>query len=141
MKSCGELLTSFKYDKAEDFTEHFNRQGEEVISAQVVENKRSYYIHASGKAIGEFLYPKLQGPTRSGEQIYKNICKTCHEVGLLSAPKFGDINAWKDRAKKGKSVLYEHAINGFNAMPAKGGSYITDNEVKSAVDYMLSKVQ
>ena len=141
VQSSGELLTSFKYDKAEDFTEHFNRQGEEVVSAQVIENKRSYYIDASGKAIGEFLYPKLQGPTRTGEQIYNGICQVCHDVGLINAPKLGDINAWKDRAKKGKSVLYEHAINGFNAMPAKGGGYISDIEVKSAVDYMLSKVQ
>ncbi len=141
IKSNSQLLTPFKYDKAEDFIRRFNKQGKEVVSAQVVENNRSYYIDSSGKAISEFLYRTDQVLIRSGEQIYNGICQTCHEDGLINAPKLGDPNDWKDRIKKGKWVLYDHAINGFNAMPARGGSYIADKEVKNAVDYMLSKVQ
>lgn len=141
VKSNGKLLTPFKYDKAEDFIRRFNKQGKEVISAKVVENNKSYYIDSSGKAISEFLHRTDQVSTRSGEQIYHGICQVCHEDGLINAPKLGDPNDWKDRIKKGKPILYEHAINGFNAMPARGGSYVTDKEVKNAVDYMLSKVQ
>ncbi|WNK21598.1 c-type cytochrome [Halomonas piscis] len=34
--------------------------------------------------------------------------------------------------------MYDHAINGFQAMPPKGGQVsLSDDEVKAAVDYML----
>ncbi|MER2012810.1 MAG: c-type cytochrome, partial [Psychrobacter alimentarius] len=55
----------------------------------------------------------------------------------LGSPIFGDAGAWGPRISKGKDTLYTHAINGFNAMPAKGGADIPDEEVQNAVDYMV----
>lgn len=78
------------------------------------------------------------GP-RDGKAVYSAVCQTCHATGLLGSPKLGDAGAWGPRIAKGKDTLYTHAINGFNAMPAKGGADIPDEEVQSAVDYMVDE--
>lgn len=79
---------------------------------------------------------------REGKTIYEGVCHTCHATGLLGSPKFGDKAGWSARVGKGNATLYDHAINGFNAMPAKGGkSDLLDEEVKNAVDYMLASVK
>ena len=78
------------------------------------------------------------GP-RDGKAVYNAVCQTCHATGLLGSPMFGDAGAWGPRIAKGTDTLYTHAINGFNAMPAKGGADIPDEEVQNAVDYMVSE--
>ncbi|MGE6246389.1 c-type cytochrome [Psychrobacter proteolyticus] len=86
---------------------------------------------SSGPAAGD-------GP-RDGKAVYNAVCHTCHAAGLLGSPIFGDAGAWGPRIAKGKDTLYTHAINGFNAMPAKGGADIPDEEVQNAVDYMVAE--
>lgn len=78
------------------------------------------------------------GP-RDGAAVYNAVCQTCHASGLLGSPMLGDAGAWGPRIAKGKDTLYTHAINGFNAMPAKGGADIPDEEVQNAVDYMVGE--
>ncbi|MDN5561232.1 MULTISPECIES: c-type cytochrome [Psychrobacter] len=78
------------------------------------------------------------GP-RDGKAVYNAVCQTCHAAGLLGSPILGDAGAWGPRISKGKETLYTHAINGFNAMPAKGGADIPDEEVQNAVDYMVGE--
>ena len=82
--------------------------------------------------------PSADGKPRDGEAVYNAVCHTCHATGLLGSPTFGDAGAWGPRIAKGKDTLYDHAINGFNQMPAKGGADIPDEEVQNAVDYMVS---
>lgn len=79
------------------------------------------------------------GAPRSGEEVYNSVCASCHSVGLLGSPATGDKAAWAPRIGKGKDTLYKHAINGFNAMPARGGGELSDQEVKNAVDYLVGK--
>lgn len=79
------------------------------------------------------------GAPRSGEEVYNGVCASCHSAGLLGAPTTGDKGAWGPRIGKGKDTLYNHAINGFNAMPARGGGELSDQEVKNAVDYLIGK--
>jgi cytochrome c5 len=75
---------------------------------------------------------------RSGEQVYQSGCNACHGAGVLSAPKLGDKGAWNARVAQGKGTLYQHALNGIRAMPARGGNAsLADAEVKAAVDYMV----
>ncbi|ELA09366.1 cytochrome C, class I [Moraxella macacae 0408225] len=79
---------------------------------------------------------------RDGKTIYEGVCHTCHATGLLGSPKFGDKASWSARIGKGKTTLHNNAINGFNAMPAKGGKAdLLDVEVTNAVDYMLDSVK
>ena len=80
-----------------------------------------------------------EGPV-SGESVYQTNCVACHAAGVAGAPKLGDTTAWEPRIAQGIEVLYEHAINGFNTMPAKGGNTsLSDDAVKAAVDYMLGQ--
>jgi cytochrome c5 len=77
-----------------------------------------------------------------GAKIVKQVCAMCHASGMMSSPKLGDAAAWAPRIEKGVDTLYNHAINGFNMMPARGGrADLTDDEVKLAVDHMLSLVK
>ncbi len=68
----------------------------------------------------------------------------CHGPGIAGAPKLGDKADWGPRIAKGKDTLYKHAIEGFTGskgvMPPKGGATtLSDDEVKTAVDYMVSQ--
>jgi len=78
----------------------------------------------------------------SGKHLYDTACMVCHAAGVAGAPKLGDKAAWSARIAQGTSVLYVHAINGFQGkvgvMPPKGGSPASDADVKAAVDYMVS---
>ena len=77
------------------------------------------------------------GP-KSGDQVYNSSCSACHGAGVMGAPKMGDAAAWAPRLAQGLDALVDHAINGFNAMPAKGGCMAcSDDEIKAAIDYML----
>ena len=79
----------------------------------------------------------------AGEKLFGSVCATCHTAGLMGAPKLGDKADWAPRIAQGKDTLYKHAIGGYQGksgvMPAKGGSQASDEEVKAAVDYMVSK--
>jgi cytochrome c5 len=62
----------------------------------------------------------------------------CHAAGVAGAPKFGDKAVWAPRIATGMDALYASAIKGKNAMPAKGGSGASDDDVKAAVQYMVA---
>ncbi len=74
-----------------------------------------------------------------GKGVYEAGCNACHAAGIAGAPKAGDKGVWAPRLAKGMATLYDHAIKGIGAMPAKGGnSGLADADVKAAVDYMMS---
>lgn len=83
----------------------------------------------------------------TGPQVYNTACLACHGAGVGGAPILGDAAGWAARIAQGEDVLYEHAINGYQGpsggyMPAKGGRVdLSDDEVRSAVDYMLAEVE
>ena len=73
----------------------------------------------------------------TGEQVFNQVCATCHSVGALGSPKFGDKAAWAPRIAKGYQTLIDHALHGFNKMPARGGDpNLQDLEVERAIAYM-----
>ncbi len=74
----------------------------------------------------------------AGKAVYESKCDVCHATGAAGAPKFGNATDWAPRIKEGLPKLYEHAIKGFNAMPAKGTcATCSDQQIKDAVDYMV----
>ena len=76
-----------------------------------------------------------------GEMIYKNACQVCHMAGAAGAPQLV-AEQWEDRLDKGEDTLVGHAINGFNAMPARGGrSDLSDEQVRASVNYMLAQIE
>lgn len=81
------------------------------------------------------------GEAKSGEEVFTAVCSACHTSGVLGAPKVGDKADWSKRLEEqGRDKLHTRAIDGFKAMPPRGGSAdLSDQEVKDAVDFMLSK--
>ena len=81
-------------------------------------------------------------PYNDGEEVYNSVCQSCHTVGILNSPKFGDKIAWQTRLGKGKDVLYANAIKGIGAMPAKGGRPdLSEKLIKLSVDYILESIK
>lgn len=79
------------------------------------------------------------GKPRDGATIYQSVCSACHSSGALGAPRAGDKAAWGPRIATGKEALYKSALNGKNSMPPRGGAAdLSDAEVKSAVDHLVS---
>lgn len=54
------------------------------------------------------------------QQLYAISCKNCHEQPNNPAPQRGDQAAWQVRLHQGLPKLVEHAMTGFQAMPAGG---------------------
>lgn len=80
------------------------------------------------------------GDLAKGEQVFNASCASCHGAGVMGAPKLGDKAAWEPRVAKGKDAVYANALNGVKLMPPKGGNpALKDEDVKSAVDFMISK--
>jgi cytochrome c5 len=78
-----------------------------------------------------------------GKSAYGKVCAMCHASGAAGAPKPGDKAEWAPRIAQGADTLYKHAIEGFQGakgvMPARGGSTMSDEDVKAAVDYMTAQ--
>ncbi len=59
---------------------------------------------------------------------------------MAGAPKTGDKAAWSARIGQGFDGLYQSALNGKNAMPAKGGNAsLADADLADAVAYLLAE--
>lgn len=79
------------------------------------------------------------GP-RSGSEVYGAVCMACHTTGAAGAPVIGDAGAWAPRIDQGIETLISHALNGYNAMPAKGGcANCPDEEIQAAVEHMVAE--
>ena len=79
-----------------------------------------------------------------GKGVFGKTCAMCHAAGVAGAPKPGDKADWGPRIAQGNEVLYKHAIEGFTGAkgmmpPRGGGTALTDDEVKAAVDHMVAQ--
>jgi cytochrome c5 len=71
---------------------------------------------------------------------YQMTCFACHSTGAAGAPVTGDSEAWAERMDKGMEAVMANAINGINAMPAKGMCMdCSDDNLVSLVEYMLDQ--
>lgn len=78
----------------------------------------------------------------AGRKLYEASCSACHAAGVAGAPKLGDKAAWAARASAGVDALTASVLKGKGAMPPKGGgSDLSDDEIKGAVDYVLGKIK
>lgn len=98
------------------------------------------------KPVGSIVIADASAPkgNLTGEQVYGQVCKTCHDAGLAGAPKIGDKAQWTPRLAEGEKTLVQHAIAGFQGkvgvMPPKGGNpELTDDEVHRAVVYIANQ--
>jgi cytochrome c5 len=77
----------------------------------------------------------------AGEKLYKSVCFACHATGAAGAPTFGDKQAWAKYIETGLDTMVQKAISGVNAMPPRGGSQASDDEMRAAVQYMVHAAQ
>ncbi len=99
-------------------------------------------ISARLKPVGKLEFGAGGGAAgnRSGEEVVKATCATCHQAGVAGAPKIGDRNAWAPHIKEGLPALVATALKGKGAMPPKGGNAsLTDDEVARAVVFMANQ--
>jgi len=78
---------------------------------------------------------------KTGEQLYKEVCATCHAAGVAGAPKFGDAASWGPRLSQGLDGLTKVALAGKGGMPARGGTSpddVSDYEIQRAIVYMAN---
>jgi cytochrome c5 len=83
--------------------------------------------------------PNAPRVERTGEQVYNEVCSSCHGSGALESPKFKDAGAWGKRIGQGYDTLLTHALKGIRKMPARGGEPdLTDLEVARAMVHMTN---
>ena len=76
---------------------------------------------------------------KTGVQVYKSVCASCHDAGAAGAPKFADATAWAGPNATGLQSMVASVIKGKGAMPAKGGNpSLDDFEIERAVVYMAN---
>ena len=77
----------------------------------------------------------------AGKKLYDGVCMACHVAGVAGAPKFGDKAAWAGREEKGIDALAATVISGKGAMPPRGGTAASDEEIADAVAYMVAELK
>jgi cytochrome c5 len=71
------------------------------------------------------------------EMIYTSVCSACHGTGVAGAPMPGSPEM-AQRTDKGQDVLVQSAVNGLNAMPARGGrADLSDEQIVAVVAFMI----
>lgn len=77
--------------------------------------------------------------TERVQVVADGICAACHMSGVGGAPKIGDKDAWGARAEKGLGGMVAVVRAGKGAMPAGGGSDLSDEELATAIAYLMDK--
>ncbi|MDB1122547.1 c-type cytochrome [Vibrio algarum] len=89
------------------------------------------YLAGAAPVVAERTEPR-DGPT-----VYNTYCTACHATGAAGAPIKGNAEQWAPRIAQGMDVLTNHALQGFNAMPAKGSCMdCSDDEVIAAIKFL-----
>ncbi|MEX2132097.1 MAG: c-type cytochrome, partial [Pseudohongiellaceae bacterium] len=70
---------------------------------------------------------------------YQMTCFACHSTGAAGAPMTGDSAAWEARMAKGMDTVLANAMNGLNAMPAKGMCMTcSESDMRSLMEYIMN---
>ena len=67
------------------------------------------------------------------------LCFGCHNTGVGGAPKIGAKTEWEARAKTGVDAMVKIVIEGKGIMQKRGGTTLTDAEIKTVVEHMVKK--
>lgn len=90
---------------------------------------------AMAEAEGEAA-PAVEVAELSSEDLYNGACAACHASGVAGAPMPGDAAAWEPRNALGLEALVASVIAGKGAMPARGGSSYSDEDIERAVKHL-----
>ena len=79
-----------------------------------------------------------QAAAADGKVVFDKSCAGCHK--LMSPKLTGEKAKWDALLKQGKPALAASVIKGKGVMPPKGGA-ASDDDVKAALDYMLTQIK
>ncbi len=121
-----------------------NMIGGEIEDKQAGDSRRQAAIAERIAPVGKVAVAKAGAKAavpRSGKEVVAAVCGACHATGALNAPKIGSAEAWQPRldAAGGVDGLLKTAIAGKGAMPPRGGSDASDQELRNAIEYMLKE--
>jgi cytochrome c5 len=111
---------------------------EAMVLGGMTEQSQSQALAARIQKIGAVEIRDANRELKSGEEVFKAQCSSCHATGLAGSPKFGDAGAWGVRIKTGYEALLQSAIGGKGAMGAQSGGDFDDTEIARAVVYMAN---
>ena len=77
----------------------------------------------------------------AGKKLYNTTCQMCHAAGIGGAPKFGNKEEWAPRIATGMDAMMKVVFEGKGAMPARGSSSASDDELRAAVQYMTDNAK
>lgn len=132
------LARDFGFTEVED-----KNPSRDVIAAERIKPVADVYTDEGGAAAIEEAVAET-APVQAaafdgsldGEMIYNTVCAVCHAAGVAEAPIPGS-EQMAQRAEKGLEVLMQTALNGLNAMPARGGRPdLSDEQVQAVVEFM-----
>lgn len=132
----------------EGFNQMPARGGDGDLSDIEVARAVAYMANTSG---AKFTAPEAAAPAAAaaaaspakpdpvkGKAVYEANCAACHGAGVAGAPKTGDKAAWTARLGQGFDGLYQAALKGKNAMPAKGGNAdLPEADLANSVGYLF----
>ncbi len=95
-------------------------------------------VAARIQKVGQLQIGAATRDPKTGEEVFKAQCTTCHTAGLLGAPKFGDAAAWAPRIATGYATLLNSALKGKGNMTPQSGGAFSDYEVARALVYMTN---
>jgi cytochrome c5 len=97
-------------------------------------------VYMANQAGARFKQPAAPSQKADGKRVYETTCSACHATGVAGAPKLGDKAAWAPHLMHGVDHLVQSALKGKDAMPPKGGNpSLSDDEVRAAVEFMVSQ--
>lgn len=109
----------------------------ETDAAPVAEKAVQARIQSFGQSLA--VDPNIPKVELTGEQVYNEICAGCHASGALGSPKFKEKADWSKRISQNYETLLDHALKGFNKMPARGGDPdLSDMEVARGIVFMTN---
>lgn len=73
-----------------------------------------------------------------GKAVYDSKCGSCHNKGLMGAPKLGDKDKWAALGKVGQDALDATVKAGKGKMPKQD---LPADDIKAANAYMLKAAQ
>lgn len=95
-------------------------------------------IESRIQRVGSIEIRDANRPLKTGEEVFKAQCTTCHSTGMVGAPKYGDKTDWAARIGHGYEALLQSALHGKGAMAPQGGGDFEDLEIGRAVVYMAN---
>lgn len=113
--------------------------GETAADSAADESADSADNAADKGAAGDDEFAATAEQLEIGKQLYSTSCLACHATGIAGAPALGNAEAWQPYIETGLDTMLEVAINGKGAMPPRGASQATDEELKAAILYMVSE--